>query len=303
MCGCQSEHALSQWPSHANSSYETKIVGGCYNARQSLSSVDAFEVVFWSSQVAFIPSPLPAVAFVDKMAEQMSRDRSSSTEAQLKFPGCTHYRRRSDNHYRCQQCRLNEGLTLCTEDSPCEVCKDWLLEAWLAQEKAIEQKRKRKAAAAVKAAKKSQERDVLDDSVEIYAPEDALQLPPTKHKSDGSSKSKRAKTATGSGSKAMELAGLPGPVIRRRPYLHACQWWNGPSPMEVPGPRGRSAIGHGVESVVGDLMDPTDTMTLQGPIIHPDTTVDVERVGSGPGPGHWVGPAPGGRLSLWMLRV
>ena len=44
--GCQSEHALSQWPSQANSSIETKIVGGCYNARQSLSGVDAIEVVF-----------------------------------------------------------------------------------------------------------------------------------------------------------------------------------------------------------------------------------------------------------------
>ena len=93
------------------------------------------------------------------MAEQKSRDWLSSTESQLKFPGCTHYRRHNDNHYRCQQCRLNEGLKLCTEDSPCEVCKDWLPEAWLAQEKAIEQKRKRKAAAAAKAAKKSQERE------------------------------------------------------------------------------------------------------------------------------------------------
>ena len=96
---------------------------------------------------------------VDKMAEPKSRDRSSSTESQLKFLGCTHYRRCNDNHYRCQQCRLNEGLTLCTEDSPCEVCKDWLPEAWQAQEKANEQKCKRKAAAAAKAAKKSQERD------------------------------------------------------------------------------------------------------------------------------------------------
>ena len=40
--------------------------------------------------------------FVDKMAE--SRDRSSSTEPQLKFPGCSHYRRRSETYCRCQQC-------------------------------------------------------------------------------------------------------------------------------------------------------------------------------------------------------
>ena len=145
------------------------------------------------------------------MAEQKSRDRLSSTELQLKFLGCMHYLRRNDNHYRCQQCRLNEGLTLCTEDSPCEVCKDWLPEAWLAQEKAFEQKCRRNAATAAKAAKKSQERDAMDDSVEIYAPEDALQFPPSKCESDGSSKMKRAKTATRSGSKATEAvsAGRP----------------------------------------------------------------------------------------------
>ena len=197
----------------ANSSYETKIVGGCCNARQWLSGVDAFEVVFWSRSRLYSVS-VTTVAFVDKIAEQKSRDRSSSTESQLKFPGCTHYRRRNDNHYRCQQCHLNEGLTLCTEDSPCEVCKDRLPEAWLAQEKVIEQKRK--AAVAAKAAKKSQERDVLDDLVEIHAPEDVLQLLPTKRKSDGSSKSKRAKTATGSGSKATEAEKSAGRPSRSR---------------------------------------------------------------------------------------
>ena len=149
------------------------------------------------------------------MAEQKSRDRSSSTESQLKFPGCRHYRRRNDNHYRCQQCRLNEGLTLCTEDSPCEVCKDSLPEAWIAQEKAIEQKRKRKAATAAKAAKKSQEGDAMDNSVEIRALEDTLQLRPSKGKSDGPSKTKRAKTATGSGSKATE-ADSAGRLSRSR---------------------------------------------------------------------------------------
>ena len=41
----------------------------------------------------------------------------------------------------------------------------------------------------------------MDDSVEIHTPQEVLQLP-TKPKSDGSSKTKRAKTATGSGSKA-----------------------------------------------------------------------------------------------------
>ena len=203
MCGCQSEHALSQWPSQANWSIETKIVCGCRNARQSVSGVD----VLWSrlgsrSRVYFVS--VSSRACVDKMAESKSRDWSSSTESQLKFPGCTYYRRRNDNHYRCQQCRLNEGLTLCTEDSPCEIYKDWLLEAWQAQAKSNEQKRRRKAAAVAKAAKKSQERETMDVSVEIHAPEEVLQLTP-KRSSQGSSKSKRAKTATSSGSKATEM--------------------------------------------------------------------------------------------------
>ena len=34
------------------------------------------------------------------------------------------------------------------------------------------------------------------------------------------------------------LAGLPGPVIRRRPCPPAYQWWNGPNPAEVPGLKG-----------------------------------------------------------------
>ena len=39
-------HVLSQWPSQAFSKLETKLVCGCYTARQSVSGVDAF-VDFW----------------------------------------------------------------------------------------------------------------------------------------------------------------------------------------------------------------------------------------------------------------
>ena len=134
---------------------------------------------------------------VDKMVER-SCDRSSSAESQPKFPGCSHFRRRNDNHFRCQQCRLNEGQALCTQDRPCLVCKDWLPEAWAAQAKANAQKTRRKAAAA---AKKASEREAMDDSVEIHAPEETLQLPSKQASSDGSSKAKRTKTkATSSGS-------------------------------------------------------------------------------------------------------
>ena len=131
----------------------------------------------------------------EKMAER-SRDRSSSTESQPKFPECSHFRRRNDNHRRCQQCRLNDGLPLCTQDRPCLVCKDWLPEAWTAQAKATAQKNRRKAAAAAKAAKKASE--TMDDLVELHAPEDALQTPSKRTKSKDSSKAKRLKTATSS---------------------------------------------------------------------------------------------------------
>ena len=126
------------------------------------------------------------------MAEERSRDRSSPAESQPKFPGCSHFRRRNDNHFRCQQCRLNEGQSLCTQDSPCLVCKAWLPEAWVAQAKANAQINRRKAAAAAKAAKKAEE--TVEESVEIHTPEEAIQLPSKRSTSKGSSKTKRTKT-------------------------------------------------------------------------------------------------------------
>ena len=127
------------------------------------------------------------------MAER-SRDRSSSTKSQPKFPECSYFRRRNDNHRRCQQCRLNDGLPLCTQDSPCLVCQDWLPEAWTAQAKATAQRNRRKAAAAAKAARK--ETQMMDDSVELHASRHAF---PTKRpKSEESSKAKRSKTVASS---------------------------------------------------------------------------------------------------------
>ena len=130
---------------------------------------------------------------MDKMAEERSLDRSSSAESQPKFPGCSHFRRRNDNHLCCQQCCLNEGQPLCAQDRPCLACKDWLPEAWAAQSKANAQRNRRKAAAMAKAAKKASE-ETMDDSVEIHAPEEAIQLPSKRSKSEGSSKTKRTKT-------------------------------------------------------------------------------------------------------------
>ena len=149
-------------------------------------------VFFWSSRLRVLkPFVYVFACLREKMAER-SHDRSSSTESQPKFPECSHFRRRNDNHRRCQQCRLNDGLPLCTQDSPCLVCQDWLPEAWTAQAKAIAQRNRRKAAAAAKAARK--ETEMMDDSVELHAPRDAF---PTKRtKSEDSSKAKRSKTVT-----------------------------------------------------------------------------------------------------------
>ena len=113
------------------------------------------------------------------------------------------------SHHRCQQCHLNDGLTLCTPESPCDVGKDWLPEAWAALDKALKQKQKRKAAAAAKTA-----HDTMVDSIELHDPEDELQAPPVKKRDDWSSQpqqdsAKKAKTATSS-----QMTGLPDPVIR-----------------------------------------------------------------------------------------
>ena len=152
---------------------------------------------------------------MDKMTERL-RDRSSSAESQPKFPGCSHFRRRNDNHLRCQQCRLNKGQPLCTQDRPCLICKDWLPEAWAAQAKANAQKTRRKAAAVAKAAKKATE-ETMDDSVEIHAPEEALQLP---SKSEGSSKTKWTKTKATTSESSQPKSVASSVSVVGRPSFH-----------------------------------------------------------------------------------
>ena len=100
-------------------------------------------VFFWSSRLRVLKPFVYVFACLRQKMVERSRDRSSSTESQPKFPECSHFRRRNDNHSRCQQCRLNDGLPLCTEDSPCLVCQDWLPEAWTAQAKATAQRNRR----------------------------------------------------------------------------------------------------------------------------------------------------------------
>ena len=217
------------------------------------------------------------------MAE--SRDRSSSTEPQLKFPGCLHYRRRSDN-FRCQQCRLNEGLTLCTQKASRDVCKDWMPEAWQVLENAVQEKQKRKVAAAAKAAKISQE---MDGSIEIHAPEEGLQVPPVKHRDDGSSKkldlTKRADSATSLASRAMEAdsADWPSRSGDKKKTLSSSVSVVGRSRFDgSPVPSGTKGSEHH-RSRSGDrneVMGRRDVTTLQGPVIR----LDNAGVGSGPGP-------------------
>ena len=171
------------------------------------------------------------------MAER-SRDRSSSNESQPKFPECSHFRRRNDNHRRCQQCRLNAGLPLCTQDSPCLVCQDWLPEAWTAHAKATAQRNRCKAAAAAKAARK--ETEMMDDSVELHAPRHAF---PTKRPKSEESRVHRNPS----------------------PWLPASRRRNSPAPT------GRATAGR------GRLSANEDTANLRGISRHVVTATAVTR--------------------------
>ena len=135
---------------------------------------------------------------VDKMADSHDR-RSSSRESAPKFPKCSFFRKKRDNHKHCQQCRFNDGDHECSRQTPCVVSESWLTENWPPQ------KLKRKAAAA---SKKLQE--AMDNSVEIHAPEETLGPQEKKSKkSDRSShhksKSKSDKPATESCSGGVQL--------------------------------------------------------------------------------------------------
>ena len=229
---------------------------------------------------------------VDKMAE--SCDRSSSTEPQLKFPGCSHYRRRSDNHFRCQQCRLNEGLTLRTKEAPCHVCKDWLPEAWRALEK-VQPKRKRKAAA--KAAKRWTTR------LKSTHQKKEFKFHPSNAGMTGRLRRKRERNQP----PRLRLwrqslpTGLPGPMTRRRPFHPASLWLEDPGPMAaqcLPGPTDLNAIDQAVVIGADEVTGRRDVTTHQGPV----TCLDVEGVGSGPGPCLRAGPAlEPGMLTQQML--
>ena len=194
------------------------------------------------------------------MAER-SRDRSSSTESQPKLPECSHFRSRNDNHRRCQQCRLNDGLPLCTQDSPCLVCQDWLPEAWTAQAKATAQRNRRKAAAAAKAARKVRWWTTRWN----YTHQGTLFLPsvpsPRSH---------------------LRPSGLRQSQVHRNPspWLPASRRWNGPAPT------GRTTAGR------GRLSANEDTANLRVISRHVVTaTVATGERASGPGQVPLVGPA------------
>ena len=77
---------------------------------------------------------------------------------------------------------------------------------------------RRKAAAAVKAATKVSERDAMEDSVEIHAPDDTLQFPSKRSSSDGSSKAKWTKTKKPRVSGSSEPKSMVSTVERPSPH-------------------------------------------------------------------------------------
>ena len=78
-------HCPSGLPKHIWASKRRQFVAAV--TLISRSQVWMFVEVAFGQEIAFISSPVSSRACVDKMAEPKSRDRSSSTESQLKFPG------------------------------------------------------------------------------------------------------------------------------------------------------------------------------------------------------------------------
>ena len=103
------------------------------------------------------------------------------------------------------------------------VHRDWLPEAWAALDKALKQKRK-----AVAAAKRAP--DTMDDSIELHAPEDGLQVPSKSELTGrpGSSRTRRRKPRQPPRPRRLRLrmTGLPDPMIRSLVRLShpVCRW-------------------------------------------------------------------------------
>ena len=304
VCGCQSEHALSQWPSQANSSIETKIVGGCYKARQSLLGVDAVEVIFLAKKSSlFRLRNQPFLSWQDGGTEVTWSVVFHWVATQV--PGlhvdATTITSVVNNvvWMRAFRCAL-KTLPVKSAKIGCQrrgKLRRKPLSRNANARRLLQRRRLRRP-----------KREMLWMILLKYTHKMPFNFRPPSIKMTRRPRSLRWRERRQPQDLGLRLrrqilpAGLPGLVNRRRPGPPACPWWDGPGPMVFKGPRGRNATGHGVGSAVDDLTGPTDAMTHQGPIIHPDLTVDIERVGSGPGPRHWEGPAPGGRLTIQMLR-
>ena len=137
--GRESNHSLYQWPSQAFKS-NTKIEdrSGC-----PWSSSAGLRWKFLASRLRAKPCVYVFQAVPAWTKWRKSDHVTGRRQLNLGNLGCSHFRRKNDNHFRYQQCRLNEGQSLCTQDSPCLVSKDWLPEAWAVQAKANAQRNRR----------------------------------------------------------------------------------------------------------------------------------------------------------------
>ena len=84
-------------------------------------------------------------------------EQSTSKRGQNQFPGCVHFRRWTDGHFKCRRCRIEEGLGVCTRDNTCDACREWDEAEWRKEDKAI--------AAAAQRASRSRSRDVEEDVI------------------------------------------------------------------------------------------------------------------------------------------
>ena len=196
----------------------------------------------------------------------------------------------------------NDGSTLCTQESPCDVCKDWLPEAWEALNKALRQKQKRKAAAA-----QVRERMTVWMTRSKSTPQktDCKFLPSRTERTGrlGSKTPRRERKQPPHPCLRLRMSGLPGHVTRSRvrQFHQVYLWWDDLlGPTALPGPRDVIAadctVVNGVtETVVTGLRDDTSHLGLV-------THLGVVRLGNGPDRGlRRDGPALPGRLILWTF--
>ena len=129
VCRCVTPHTVPvAFPGTFRSKKRSWLVAA-YLAHQSVAGVGVVPYHIWHN-TSFIPTcvksrslPVNNARWQNHVTCRLCRNRSSSSLVAHSSDVVV------TTHHRCQQCRLNNGLTLCTKESPWDVCRDWLPEA------------------------------------------------------------------------------------------------------------------------------------------------------------------------------